>query len=81
VLCWGKASFISQQSFPSHACGWDNSGVGHRHTTYGPAARLGTDYQKMSAGHCVGLSDEMGLATSRKEFGWCENLRIMTRQR
>jgi hypothetical protein len=36
------------------------------------ADRLGTDYQKMSAGHCVGLSGEMDLATDRKDLGGVE---------
>jgi hypothetical protein len=32
------------------------------------ADRLGTDYQKMSADHCVGLSGPMGLVTDRKSL-------------
>ena len=33
---------------------------------------LGTDSEKLSAGHCVGLSDDMGLATGRKDLDGVE---------
>ena len=70
MLCLGKA--------PSYRPG---SGVFHRMLVDGTtqvsatgtrpmdgADRLGIDYQKLSTGHCAGLSDEMGLATDRKDL-------------
>ena len=47
----------------------------------GRADRLGTDCQKVSAGYCVGLPDEMGLATDQEKCEWCGNLGIVTRLR
>ena len=38
----------------------------------GRVDRLGIECQKMSAGHCVGLLNEMGLATDRKDLDGVE---------